>query len=511
MPGELTAGAVEKAVTGWRIELGDATVLTDARTLADYQMNISEFKPRDLLAVLQPSSLEDVRRLIVVARSTGVPVHPISSGRSWGFGSALPAYGPVALVDLRRMNRILDVNSRFRYAVIEPGVTQEQLSTHLAASGGTLKLNVTGAGLETSIVGNVLDRGGGNLGPRADDLLGMEVALGNGEVVRTGLWHLREDGDAIHYYPPGIGPDLRGLFMQSNFGIVTKMALRLHPFAPFTDLTVRAEDANFPEIIDVLRLAREDGVITGFMRISDGTDPNIRYFPSGESAAWCVQITLRGTPMMRAEARREITRRLGGLTDRIDAFDTEYDDLQTRTGQERVLLEARLGLMNGVPSNRTLESIARMAGKSFSGRSADLDRDRDLPGFLCVNVTLPFTGEHVAACAAVVRAATAEAGVATSQLFEVAGPAVLFGLFAFYFDRHDGKEVARAHAFKNELLRRLEATGIYPVRLDVDSIGAFIERTADSYWRSVSAIKKALDPQGIIAGRYALAEREETL
>src|SRR5262249_21648108 len=133
------------------------------------QMNTSEFRPRKVVAVLRPSSVEDVRAIIRVARCTGVPVHPASSGRNWGFGSALPAWEPAALVDLGRMNRIADVNSRFLSAVIEPGVTQGQLADHLAALGGGLALNVTGAGRDTSVVGNVLDHGGGNRGARADD------------------------------------------------------------------------------------------------------------------------------------------------------------------------------------------------------------------------------------------------------------------------------------------------------------------------------------------------------
>ncbi|MGN5377563.1 FAD-binding oxidoreductase [Streptomyces lasalocidi] len=129
----------------WRAVLGTTAVSTDAQVLAAYQMNTSEYRPRALIALLRPTTPDDVRHIIDVARSTGVPLHPLSTGRNWGFGSALPPRGPVALVDLGRMNRIIEVNTQYRYAVFEPGTTQGQLADHLTGLGCALKLNVTGA------------------------------------------------------------------------------------------------------------------------------------------------------------------------------------------------------------------------------------------------------------------------------------------------------------------------------------------------------------------------------
>ena len=480
-------------------------VSTDAAALRALQMNTSEFRARGIVAVLRPSSVDDVRHLIAVARSAGVPVHPISTGRNWGFGSALPAREPTAAVDLRGMNQIIEVNPRFRYAVIEPGVTQGHLSDRLAELGGALALNVTGAGKDTSIVGNVLDNGGGNRGARSDDLLGAEVVLGNGEVVRTGLWHFRRDREPVHYYPAGLGPDLRGLFVQSAFGIVTKMVLRLHAAAPFLELTAEVPQASLAELVDQLRLARDDGLVTGYARISDGADRNIKMFRDTGQAAWSAQIIVRGTSAIRREAAREITSRLSGLADRIAAFDTEHDDLGNVAAADRPLLAARLSLQDGIPSDRTLEAIARAAGKSYAGGQADLDRDRDLAGFLCVNVTLPFSGDDVAECAAAVRNLAQEAGFPTSCLFGVIGPTALSGFFPFWFDRRDADQVARAHRLKDGLLRQLERRGIYPMRTDIDSAGPLIARTDGGYWRAVGAIKAALDPDGIISGRYTQA------
>jgi 4-cresol dehydrogenase (hydroxylating) len=485
-------------------ETGRGSGLHDAAALAAYQMNTSEFWPREIIAILRPASVEDVRRVIAVARATGVPVHPISTGRNWAFGSALPARERAALVDLGGMNRVREVSQRFRYAVIEPGVTQGQLSDHLSALGGTLALNVTGAGPHTSIIGNVLDRGGGNRGPRADDLLGAEVVLGNGEVVRTGLWHL-DCGDAAYCYPPGLGPDLRGLVVQSAFGIVTQMAVRLHRAAPFLELTAEVPEHALAGFIDALRLARDDGLITGYARIADGRDRHIRLFaPTNGPAAWTAQLIVRGISTIRAAAGRELERRLRDLAGRIVTFDVEHDNLAKVPDEERPLLEARVSLQHGIPSDRSLEAIAATAGKTLTGGGpALIDRDRDLPGFLAVNVVLPFSGDQAAECAAIVTAAAAEAGVATARQLGVLSDTALSGFFPFWFDRRDASEVMRAHCFKDTLLGRLERAGIYPMRMDIDAIGTFITRHDSGYWRAVATIGEALDPDGIISGRYA--------
>jgi 4-cresol dehydrogenase (hydroxylating) flavoprotein subunit len=493
--------ATGQALAQWRAVLGDSAVSTDACDLARYQLSISEFEPRPLLAVLHPSSVDDVQRIVAVARAAHVPIHPISTGRSWGLGSALPVRGPAALVHLGRMRQILAVDERFHHAVIEPGVTQGQLAAHLAASGETLKLNVTGAGPDTSIIGNILDRGDGVLGSRSDELLGLEVVLGTGDVVRTGLCHLGMRREVAPSPPRRLGPDLRGLFLQSAFGIVTKMAVRLHPRLPFLELMLEAAPEHLSRLVDELRLALVDGLVTGALRIGDGEDSIIRSLPRTETPEWKAQLIIRGTRPMRTEASRELQQRLAALTTRIQAFDTENDARGTRTGEDSTLLEARLRLADGTPSNRSLERLASLAGKSLT--DVDLDGDRDIPGFLCANVSVPFSGEHVAACAATVQAVADEAGTAISRSFALLDPTTLTGFFPFYFDRRQVDTVAHAHAVKDELLQRLEAAGMTAMRLDIDSIARLAERADDGHWSTVNAIKRALDPDGIISpGRY---------
>ena len=128
------------------------------------------------------------------------------------------------------MNRILDVNTELAYAVVEPGVTQEQFYQYLQSNRIPLWMDVTGAPPDASLVGNTLERGFG-YSPYGDHFLstcGMEVVLADGRILRTGFGHY-EHGKARNVFKWGVGPYLDGIFTQSNYGIVTKMGIWLMP------------------------------------------------------------------------------------------------------------------------------------------------------------------------------------------------------------------------------------------------------------------------------------------
>src|SRR5439155_6009065 len=97
-------------------------------------------------AVLYPVSTEEVQQIVRIAAKYETPLYPISRGNNWGYGDACAVSDNQVIVDLRRMNKIIEVNAELAYAVVEPGVTQQQLYEHLRDNNIPLLLDVTGAG-----------------------------------------------------------------------------------------------------------------------------------------------------------------------------------------------------------------------------------------------------------------------------------------------------------------------------------------------------------------------------
>lgn len=181
-------------------------------------------------AVVQPASTEEIQKIVHIVRRQRLTLHPLSCGKNWGYSDACAPGDGQIILDLRRMNCILEVNEELAYATIEPGVTQGQLAAYLEARGLALWVDVTGAGPDASFVGNTLERGFGHTsnGDRFLNACGFEIVLADGRLLKTGFGHY-DNAQAAAVFKWGVGPYLDGLFTQSNFGIVTRLTFWLVP------------------------------------------------------------------------------------------------------------------------------------------------------------------------------------------------------------------------------------------------------------------------------------------
>jgi 4-cresol dehydrogenase (hydroxylating) len=220
----------------------------------------AEFAPG---AVVSPSSVEEVQAIVRVANELGVPLWPVSRGKNNAYGGASPRLAGAAVVELTRMDRVLEVNEESAYAVVEPGVRFFDLYDHLQSNGYRLWASVPELGWG-SVVGNGLERGLGYTpyGEHGTKHCGYEIVLPNGELLRTGMGAMANSA-SWHLYQPGFGPSVDGLFQQSNLGIVVKAGVWLMP----TPETFMAVDISVPEfddleaLIDCLRPLRLDGTV----------------------------------------------------------------------------------------------------------------------------------------------------------------------------------------------------------------------------------------------------------
>ena len=172
-------------------------------------------------AVVFPSSTQEVSQVIALAHSEGVPV----VGRGTGTGLSGGAIAPPGGIQIAfpRMNHILDVDTENRLALVEPGVINLNLDTHVRKLGLRYAPDPSSQ-KACSLGGNIAENAGGPhclaYGTTTNHVLGMEVVLEDGVVVNLGSL-ARET----------VGYDLRGVFTGSEgtFGIATKIAVRLLP------------------------------------------------------------------------------------------------------------------------------------------------------------------------------------------------------------------------------------------------------------------------------------------
>jgi 4-cresol dehydrogenase (hydroxylating) len=232
-----------------------------------YSPFYGEAEDRVPSAAVSPESTTQVQAIVRIANEFQIPVWTISTGRNLGYGGSAPAYSGSVVLDLKRMNRIIEVNDKTHYAVVEPGVSYFDLYRYIQERNLKVWIDPADPGWG-SVVGNALERGGGRT-PMKDHwsaVCGLEVVLPNGELLRTGMGGL-PNTEVWHQYKYGFGPLVDGLFSQSNFGIVTRMGIWLMP-APeaYRDgrITVAQHDDLVPFMETYARLHNSD-ILRGTM------------------------------------------------------------------------------------------------------------------------------------------------------------------------------------------------------------------------------------------------------
>ena len=256
---------VSPAIDDFAAAVGEDAVLTSDEDLREFRdpFAFATWDDYTASAVVMPETVEQIQDVVRIANRHKVPLWTHSTGRNNGYGGPAPRVKGSVIVSLRRMNRVLEINEECGYAVVEPGVRWSDLYEAIQAGGHKLMLSIADLGWG-SVVGNTLDHGITYL-PQAMDMAaqcGMEVVLPNGEVMRTGMGAM-PNNKSWHVYKRGLGPTPDQLFMQSNFGIVTKMGVWLMPYPEcYMPLWLRVwNEDDLPRVMDVMRRLMLDGTI----------------------------------------------------------------------------------------------------------------------------------------------------------------------------------------------------------------------------------------------------------
>ena len=196
-------------------------VISDASRLKAYESDgLTAYRQPPLVVVL-PRSTAQVAAVLAWCHRSGVSVVPRGAGTSLS-GGALPLADGV-LLGLARMNRVLEIDYLDRVAVVQPGVTNLGVSQAVAAAGFCFAPDPSSQ-IACTVGGNVAENSGGvhclKYGVTTNNVLGVEMVLADGEVLRLGGRHLEPEG-----------LDLLGLMIGSEglLAVVTEVTVRILP------------------------------------------------------------------------------------------------------------------------------------------------------------------------------------------------------------------------------------------------------------------------------------------
>jgi 4-cresol dehydrogenase (hydroxylating) len=504
-------------------------------------------------SVVYPGTAQEVAAILQLASRRGLVVWPFSRGNNWGYGTKNAIEPGALIMVLERMNRILEVNDDLSYAVVEPGVTQQQLHDHLLAEHPGLIADCTDSTPLGSVLGNAIERGYGYTpyGDHFGHLCGLEVVTPNGDVLRTG--GAGEACPTWNTHKWGSGPALEGLYSQGNFGVVVKGGIWLHPrpeqLLLFT-LDVNGTD-KIAAAMDSLRMLALAGTVrchvhtaNAFQTLSlvlkypadllaQGTRIPPRRLAEMKASYgvsdWTAVGGLYGTAAQVRASRQALKRALGAVG--ALAF---FDEAQVRQSEKLVgawkrsggrglgaaiakavksvvtrkdfALVALLPEMYGVLLGRPTWSVLRSAyfKSPLQPAEEDLDPARDCCGLMWLAPAVPMTGARVQHVLALAEPLFTAFDFNMSACLTMINERTLFFLLGIFFDPANEAERERAGKLYRALHAAFSEHGYQQYR------GGIPEWTAGGAQQSTGArllrqFKQLLDPAAVLApGRYRI-------
>ena len=199
-------------------------------------------------AVILPSSTEEVQKVVKLCNKYGIKFKAQSTGLGpWN----QPSTDNSIILDLRRMNKIVKIDEKNLYAVIEPYISGAQLQVEAMKYG--LNCHMPGAGPHVSPLASATSMAGPGFtspstGHSARNVLGVEWVLPTGDIMRLGSHGLKNNSD--WYNGDGPGPSLRGIMRgwvgaKSGIGVFTKVAVKLFPYPCSTEFNITGKSPNY--------------------------------------------------------------------------------------------------------------------------------------------------------------------------------------------------------------------------------------------------------------------------
>lgn len=506
------------AIQAMITELGPERVSIEHTVLHSEMINtlgIDRITP----AIVYPQNKKQVQAIIKIANQYKLVLYPISKGENIGYGEKVSISDNQIVVDLSGMNQIRNFDPELGTVTLEPGVTQQQLYDYLQSQKADFWMDATGAGVNTSIVGNTLEGGFGHTpkGNRRANINNVEIVLGNGEIFNAGSF-------------PGLGPDLSGIFVQSNFGIVTALQIELMPIPEnFTSFIIQVpNDAAMEVMIAKIRELRQKYTLLSLIHVANATRSLISTSACPEEYLEQVisceeaQKLMSHPPLIKAgywtalgglygyntevRAMKKVLKAAFHNIAKVIFFNDQKIKLLKNMTAKWPLKNTSLGkyintsigyyqevhgYMKGIPSNQALKHIYWK-----------IENPKDM-GLIWFAPTVKANVKDIRKMITLAEETFAPYPFEVPITFTLVTTHQVVGILSISFNKNDARQKQLAYQLYNDLKKNYSLAGIATYRSTVFGMDKLEYEPNKS--KVLQQLKKELDPNGIISpGRYGI-------
>lgn len=508
------------------------------------------------IAYVYPDNRQQLQSILAIANTHNIKIWTVSQGRNWGYGTSSPVTENSIVLSLKKFNKIIKIDEELAYAIIEPGVTFQDLNNYLKENNIKLWMDCIDGTPFGSVIGNALEKGVGMTpyGDHFGSLCGMEVLLANGDIIETGGGPTG-NYKGFHTYKWGVGPYSDGLFCQSNYGIVLSAGLWLMPKPDSVESFVfmLKDNEQFNKVIDIMRYFLLNSIIQAKVHMMNSlvmtsilqkypyhllksdqlklTDENIKLLESQYGfREWSLSSALYGTKQT-VKANKKIIKKLLRPYGRVEFFNDkkinaisklityskgEYlfsklikNVMESVSGFDFSLIEtvpASHELAKGIPTERFIRHGYFKSPKDIP--DGNLNPARDDCGIIWYAPIIPLRGNELKQVIDTNRALFNEFGFDCYAALLAVNPRVCVLLHAIFYSKLDSEEAARAQNLFDQLAKAGEKKGYQQYRTNIHNMKNILRCNAPLL-SLLNDIKRAVDPKNILSpGKYNIGNEE---
>ena len=511
------------AIAEWKRVVGASRVRVSPAELRESASATYEVNNR-VTAIVRPRTRAQVQECVRIAARLRVPIYPISRGKNFGYGSGAPTQDQSVIFDLSSMKR-LELDRELAAVTVEPGVTNAELASYLAKHAPELVASLPGGtSPHASPMGNALDGGVGSgaYNDRFSHVYSIEVVLGTGEILRTGLDRY-EGGARLGHTEARVGPTLRELFLQSNFGVVTSITFGLFPMPDdLRVMVVPIPEGQLADFVEKLRPLARSNVFTSMLSFFNDTLTAMSLL--GHRYPWALAQGRAPLPRdVLAQFRESFGDGFPSWAATIDllSIDRAYGD-----AREAAIRRALPGF--AITTTRHSRATRKKYWHPHGGTLSlaywrktfpaprdvdDIDPHRDACGLVWCDFVMPTDPKLFDDVARHVRSIVRSHGFEFTIKAHTFWPRAIYFAVILLYDRTIRDADARAERCDRAIAAHLSPLGVLPNRRRVGTMD-LLAPTVDDSSSVLARIRKTLDPSEVIApGRYdaGTARRQRTL